>query len=96
MSYPAFFDFFDDPERTVSRICVYMALQPPFLSHAEPRETKVDAVQVRARVSTRSTTDAIAWMIRCGYLVEHSRNPRGVPALTLAWARKSSPVSRIA
>jgi hypothetical protein len=86
MSFPAFHAFFNDPERTTARICVYMALQPPFLSHASPRAVKVSVAQLRARVSTRSVVDALAWLERRGYVVVHGRDRRGTPSLSLAWA----------
>lgn len=86
MSFPAFAAFFNDPERTVARICVYMALMPPLLSHAEPRSVKVIAVRHRARVSTGSVVDALAWLERKGYVVVHGRDRRGTPSLSLAWA----------
>jgi hypothetical protein len=86
MSYPAFSAFFDDPERTTARICVYMALQPPFLSHANPRDVKISVAQSRARISTRSVIDALAWLERRGYVVVHARDRRGTPSLSLAWA----------
>jgi hypothetical protein len=86
VSFPAFAAFFADAERTVARICVYMALQPPFLSHACPRAVKVSVVQSMARVSTRSVVDALAWLERKGYVVVHGRDRRGTPSLSLAWA----------
>lgn len=94
MSFPAFDDFFADPERTTARICVYMALQPPFLSHAVPKATKTDVVQHASRVSTRSVVDALAWLERRGYVVVHSRDRRGTPSLTLAWALPDADHSR--
>jgi hypothetical protein len=86
VSYPAFVAFFADPERTPARICVYMALQPPFLSHAKPTDAKVSVVRHGARVSTRSVIDALAWLERRGYVVVHGRDRRGTPSLSLAWA----------
>lgn len=89
MTFPAFTAFFNDPERTTARICVYMALQPPFLAHAgegRPHEVKVAVLQHRARISTRSVIDALAWLERRGYVVVHSRDRRGTPSLSLAWA----------
>lgn len=86
--YPAYAALFADPERTVARICVWMALQPPFLSHNEgkPVEVKISVLQHRARVSTRSVVDALAWLERKGYVVVHRRDRRGTPSLSLAWA----------
>jgi hypothetical protein len=94
--YPAYAAFFADPERTVARICVWMALQPPFLSHnpAAPVETKVAVIQHRARVSTRSVVDALAWLERKGYVVVHGRDRRGTPSLSLAWALPNADHSR--
>lgn len=86
VSYPAFTTFFADPERTTARICVFMALQPPLLSHTEPRDMKVDVVRRAARVSEESARASLAWLIARGYLVLHRRNPRGVASLTLARA----------
>jgi hypothetical protein len=86
MSFPAFAAFFNDPERTTARVCVWMALQPPFLSHAEPRSVKVITVRHRARVSTGTVVDALAWMERKGYVVVHGRDGRGNRSLSLAWA----------
>lgn len=86
MSYPALESLFDDVERTPARVCVYMAIRPPYLSHAAPTPIKVAAVAARARVSTSSAGDALAWLIRRGYLFVHSRDRRGMPSVTLAWA----------
>lgn len=87
MSFPAFTAFFDDPERTVARICVYMALQPPFLSlnPAAPREVKIEVVRARARVSTGAASQALRWLEQHGYVVVHGRDARGMPSLTLAY-----------
>ena len=86
--YPAFASLFEDPERTPSRVCVYMALVHPFLSlnPKEPREVKITVLQHRARISTRSVVDALAWLERKGYVIVHGRDRRGTPSLTLAWA----------
>lgn len=86
MSYPAFSSFFADPERSTARICAYMALQPPFLSHAVPRDVKIEVVRRAARISTRAAVDAIAWLICRGYVVLHGRDARGTARLSLAWA----------
>jgi hypothetical protein len=86
VSYPAFTSFFADPERTTARVCVYMALQPPFLSHAVPRDVKIEVIRRSARISTRAAVDAIAWLIARGYAVVHHRDARGTPSLSLAWA----------
>jgi hypothetical protein len=86
VSFPAFDAFFRDPERTPARVCVYMALQPPFLSHAVRKDATAEAVRAAARVSTRSVVDALAWLERKGYVVVHGRDRRGTPSLTLAWA----------
>lgn len=94
MSYPAFTSFFADPERTTARICVYMALQPPFLSHAKPHDVKISVAQSRARVSTRSVIDALAWLERRGYVVVHGRDSRGTPSISLAWALPEVDYSR--
>lgn len=85
--YPAFAAFFKDPERTTARICVFMALQPPFLSFGdEPKAVKISVLQSLARVSTRSVVDALAWMERKGYVRVKERDRRGTPSLSLAWA----------
>lgn len=95
VSFPAFTAFFADPERTVARICVYMALQPPFLSFGDqPRAVKVITVRHRARVSTRSVVDALAWMERKGYVTVSGRDRRGTPSLSLAWALPDAEHSR--
>lgn len=86
MSFPAFAAFFADAERTVARICVYMALQPPFLSHAVPKAVKISVLRHEARVSAGSVVDALAWLERKGYVVVHGRDRRGTPSLSLAWA----------
>jgi hypothetical protein len=86
MSYPAALAFDDDPEVTYARWRVWRALKPPFLSHTTPRAVKVSVVQHRARVSTRSVVDALAWLERKGYVVVHGRDRRGTPSLSLAWA----------
>lgn len=86
MSYPAFTSLFADPERTMARICVFMALQPPFLSHETPRDAKLEAVRSAARVSPNAIVDALKWLERRGYIRVHSRDYRGVPSVTLAWS----------
>lgn len=89
MSYPAYEAFFLDHGRTYARWCVYMALQPPFLSHAVPKDAKVEVVRTAARVSTGATSEALRWMELRGYVVVHGRDQRGTPALTLAYALPS-------
>lgn len=85
--YPAFASFAEDPGRTYSRWCVYMALQPPFLSFTEPREVKIAVVKARARIGAGRASEALAWLERRGYVVVHSRDRRGMPSITLAYAR---------
>ena len=63
-----------------------MALQPPFLSHATPRDVKIEVVRRRARVSMGATSQALGWLILRGYLVVHSRDARGMATVTLAYA----------
>lgn len=86
MSYPAMTTFASDPDRTYSRWCVYMALQPPVLSFTEPRDVKLDVVHRAARVSRGQASKALGWLILRGYLVLHGRDARGMPSLTIAYA----------
>jgi hypothetical protein len=93
MSYPALSDFASDPGRTYARWCVYMALQPPFLSFTVPRDVKIAALQAKARIATGTVSEALAWLERRGYIVVHSRDRRGMPSVTLAWALPASTTS---
>jgi hypothetical protein len=91
-------DFHADPGRTYTRWAVYTALActtprpgrpalSPMLRFDVAREIKVTGVQMRARVSRRSTIDALQWLIERGYLIEHGRGHNQMRRLTLAWAR---------
>lgn len=84
--YPALVSFNDDPGRTAARWAVYMAVQPPVLSHALPRALKLEEICLRARVRWATASEVRAWLIKHGYLIEHGRDARGMPLVTLAWA----------
>lgn len=84
--YPAFASFGDDPGRTHARWAVYMAVQPPVLSHSLPRPLKLEVICSRAHVRWATASEVRAWLIKRGYLVEHGRDGRGMPLVTLAWA----------
>lgn len=84
--YPALHSFNDDPGRTQKRWAVYMAVQPPVLSHSLPRPLKLEEICRRARVRWATASEVRAWLIHHGYLVEHGRDARGMPLVTLAWA----------
>jgi len=63
-----------------------MALQPPFLSHAEAREVKLEVIRHAARLNRHTVSDALAWLGRRGYVTVHGRDARGTLSLSLAWA----------
>jgi len=96
LSYPAFAAFFTDPGITSARIQVFMALQPDralALDFVRPVDVKTEAVARAARVSKGAAVDALAWLVRHGYLVQHGRDGRGIRSVTLAYA---VPVARSA
>lgn len=84
--YPALVSFNDDPGRTAARWAVYMAVQPPVLSHSLPRALKLEEICLRARVRWTTASETRSWLIKHGYLIEHGRDARGMPLVTLAWA----------
>lgn len=84
--YPALSEFAEDPGRTYSRWCVYMALQPPFLTFTAPRDVKIPVLRTRARISMGATSRALQWLIERGYVIVHSRDRRGMASLILAFA----------
>ncbi len=86
--YPALAAFAEDPGRTYSRWCVYMALQPPFLDFQKPTDVKVATVKARARVGYGRAAEALRWLERAGYIVVHSRDRRGMPSLTLNFTKR--------
>lgn len=92
--YPALAEFAEDAGRTYSRWCVYMALQPPFLSFNDPREVKIAVVKARARIGTGRASEALQWLERRGYILVHSRDRRGMPSITLAYALSDQTAER--
>lgn len=84
--YPALASFSDDPGRTHARWAVYMAVQPPVLSHSLPRALKLEEICHLARVRWATASEVRAWLIQHGYLIKHGEDARGMPLLTLAWA----------
>lgn len=84
--YPALHSFNDDPGRTAARWAVYMAVQPPLLDFALPRPLKLEVICTEARVRWATASEVRAWLIKHGYLIEHGRDARGMPLVTLAWA----------
>jgi hypothetical protein len=86
VSYPALVSFAADGGRTHARWAVYMAVQPPVLSHALPRALKLEEICHLAKVRWATASETRAWLIAHGYLIEHGRDARGMPLVTLAWA----------
>jgi hypothetical protein len=84
--YPALASFFADPGRTTARGAVYLAIQPPLLSHSQPKPLKLEVICTRAHVRWATASEVRAWLIEHGYLQVHMRDGRGVPIVTLAWA----------
>lgn len=84
--YPALHSFNTDPGRTHQRWAVYIAIQPPVLSHSIPRALKLEEICRAARVRWATASEVRAWLIQHGYLIEHGRDARGMPLVTLAWA----------
>lgn len=85
MSFPAFDAFARDPERTYSRWCVFMALQPPFLGFAKPQDVKIAVVKARARLGQGRVSEALQWLEHRGYITVHARDHRGMRSLTLSY-----------
>ena len=86
MSFPALTTFFDDPERNYARWAVYMALQPPVLDFVTPREKKLEVVRHRARIGRRATIEALQWLTRRGYLLDHGHAPNSPRRYTIVYA----------
>lgn len=82
--FPAYHAFHADPGRTYTRWVVYTALVDA-LDFATPREMKLDAIVAMCKVSRTAAAKAREFLITHGYLIEHTRDRRGLPTLTLAY-----------
>jgi hypothetical protein len=82
--FPAYHAFHRDPGRTYTRWVVYTALVDA-LDFSEPREMKLDAIVAMCKVSRTAAAEAREFLITHGYLIEHTRDRRGLPTLTLAY-----------
>lgn len=90
MSYPAYEAFGKEIGRGYAVWRVYMALQPPRLTFHTPRAVKVAAMVSELRMSPRDVIRGLSVLTQRGYLVEHSRDRRGVRSLTLAYALENA------
>lgn len=86
MSYPAYESFGKWIGRGYGAWRVYMALQPPALTFHTAKDVKVVGLVDELHMSPRDVIRALGVLTEAGYLVEHSRNRRGVRSLTLAYA----------
>lgn len=82
--FPAYHAFHRDPGRTYTRWVVYTALVDA-LDFSAPREMKLDAIVAMCKVSRTAAAEAREFLITHGYLIEHTRDRRGLPTLTLAY-----------
>ncbi len=101
VSFPAYTDFGKDVRAGYARWRVYMHLvHAPVLNHAKAVDVKITALAAsipsrgddtqleHGHISRRKAAEAIDWLVRVGYLVEHAKDRRGVRSLTLAWELK--------
>lgn len=85
-TFPAYTSIGKEIGLGFARWKVYMALQPPVLDFFAPTSIKTSWVEDQANVGHRQATDALAWLVERGYLVEHGRDARGTRSLTMAFA----------
>lgn len=86
MSYPAYEAFGKEIGPGYATWRVYMALQPPKLDFAVPKDIKTAALAQELRMGRQHVRNAITRLIALGYLIEHGRDTRGVRSLRLAYA----------
>ena len=84
--YPAYSAFAKDVDIGFARWRVYMALQPPVLDFMRPVDIKIGALARSIPLHRDKVRDALNWLTKAGYIVEHGRNSRGVRQLTIAYA----------
>jgi hypothetical protein len=63
-----------------------MALQPPLLDFAVPRDIKAVWLARELGMGRRHVIKGLDWLIDHGYLIQHGRDPKGVRSLRLAYA----------
>ena len=94
MSYPANVDFERDPSVTHARWKVYVRYCRRNLSFHEPRGVKVRAlvallVDERGRhMKAHAVIEALNWLVREGYLIDHGRDETNTRQLSLAYERR--------
>jgi len=86
MTFPAWQRFDGDPRVTPRTLRVYRWCRD-WLDFCEPREAKLVVVAHATGIHETKVSPSLAWLIRQGYVVEHTREgPRAPRRLTLAWS----------
>lgn len=92
MSFPAYRDITKDIELGFARWRVYMHLvHEPVLYHTHPVEVKVIGISHALHMSNRKVIDALDWLVRRGYIIQHARDGRRTRSLSIAWERRVAP-----
>lgn len=95
MTFPAYRDITKDIELGYARWRVYMFLvHEPILNHTQAIEVKVIAVAHALHMSNRKAIDALDWLVKRGYLIQHARDGRRTRSLSIAWERRASPTQQ--
>lgn len=84
--YPAYESFGRQIGRGFAAWRVYMALQPPRLDFAIPRDVKIGALSDELGMGRQHVRKALTELVSQGYLLEHGRDARRVRSLRLAYA----------
>lgn len=90
--YPAYHEIANDVELKFARWKVFMHLvHAPVLNHVKPVRVKAWVLAKAIPMHRDKVNDALDWLVRRGYLLQHERDRRGVRTLTLAWTTEQPP-----